>query len=87
MWQRIDFCVAPRTRGPRRNSGSCRPGFVANSGSIPNLELRKADILAGPVERGAFDLVTARAVLHHVADARTAITNMVSRLKLGGALL
>src|SRR5215208_5972647 len=43
---------------------------------IPNLELRKADILAGPVERGAFDLVTARAVLHHVADARTAITKI-----------
>jgi len=39
------------------------------------------------VERGAFDLVTARAVLHHVADARTAITNMVSSLKVGGALL
>jgi ubiquinone/menaquinone biosynthesis C-methylase UbiE len=32
----------------------------------PNLELREADVLAGPVEPGAFDLVTARAVLHHV---------------------
>ena len=28
--------------------------------SMPNLELRKADIVAGPVERGTFDLVTAR---------------------------
>ena len=54
---------------------------------IPNLELRKADIVAGPVERGAFDLVTARAVLHHVADARAAIANMVASLKVGGALL
>jgi len=27
---------------------------------MPNLELRKADIVASPVERGAFDLVTAR---------------------------
>ena len=53
----------------------------------PNLELRKADIIAGPVERGAFDLVTARAVLHHVADARAAIANMVANLKVGGALL
>src|SRR6476646_3832250 len=35
----------------------------------PNLELRQADIVAGPVEAGSFDLVTARAVLHHVADA------------------
>jgi Methyltransferase domain len=39
------------------------------------------------VERGAFDLVTARAVLHHVADARAAIANMVASLKVGGALL
>jgi SAM-dependent methyltransferase len=54
---------------------------------MPNLELRKADIVAGPVERGAFDLVTARAVLHHVADARAAIANMVASLKIGGALL
>jgi SAM-dependent methyltransferase len=54
---------------------------------MPNLELRKADIVAGPVERGAFDLVTARAVLHHVADAQAAIGNMVASLKGGGALL
>ena len=54
---------------------------------IANLELRKADILAGPVERGAFDLVTARAVLHHVADPETAITNMITSVKAGGALL
>src|SRR6266487_5618051 len=54
---------------------------------MPNLELRKADIVAGPVDRGAFDLVTARTVLHHVADARAAIANMVASLKVGGALL
>ena len=54
---------------------------------MPNLELRKADILAGPVEREAFDLVTARAVLHHVADPETAIANMIATLRAGGALL
>jgi SAM-dependent methyltransferase len=54
---------------------------------MPNLELRKADIVAGPVERGTFDLVTARAVLHHVADAQTAIANMVASLKPNGAVL
>jgi len=53
----------------------------------PNLELHKADIVAGPVERGTFDLVTARAVLHHVADAQVAVVNMVAGLKPGGALL
>jgi SAM-dependent methyltransferase len=54
---------------------------------MPNLELRKADIVAGPVERGAFDLVTARAVLHHVADSEAAMANMVASLRAGGALL
>jgi SAM-dependent methyltransferase len=54
---------------------------------MPNLELRKADIVAGPVERGTFDLVTARAVLHHVTDAQAAIVNMVAGLKPGGAIL
>src|SRR5215510_6369647 len=54
---------------------------------MPSLELRKTDIVAGPVERGTFDLVTARAVLHHVADAQAAIANMVAGLKPGGAIL
>src|SRR5947207_4027527 len=54
---------------------------------MQNLELRQADIVAGPVERGAFDLVTARAVLHHVADPEAAMANMVVSLRGGGALL
>ena len=54
---------------------------------LPNLELRQADILAGPVERGAFDLVTARAVLHHVVDGQAAIANMIASLKPDGAIL
>jgi SAM-dependent methyltransferase len=52
----------------------------------PNLEFRQADIVAGPVERGGFDLVTARAVLHHVADAEAAIANLVASMRPGGAL-
>ena len=36
---------------------------------VPGLELRQGDICAGPVTPADFDLVTARAVLHHVADA------------------
>jgi len=54
---------------------------------VTSLELRKADIVARPVQRGTFDLVTARAVLHHVADAKAAIANMVASLKEGGAIL
>lgn len=53
----------------------------------PNLELRQGDIVAGPVEPGMFDLVTARAVLHHVPNAEAAMANMVSSLRPSGALL
>src|SRR5438034_8026579 len=52
----------------------------------PNLELRQGDIVAGPVAPGTFDLVTARAVLHHVADAEVAITNLVVSLRTGGVV-
>jgi SAM-dependent methyltransferase len=53
----------------------------------PGLEYRQADILAGPVQPGGFDLVTARAVLHHVGDAATAVANLVASAKPGGAIL
>jgi SAM-dependent methyltransferase len=53
----------------------------------PGLELRRADILAGPVEPADFDLVTARAVLHHVADPAAAVANLVASARAGGAIL
>jgi SAM-dependent methyltransferase len=53
----------------------------------PGLERRQGDILAGPVDPGSFDLVTARAILHHVADAERAIANLLASLAPGGALL
>jgi SAM-dependent methyltransferase len=53
----------------------------------PGLQLRQADILAGPVEPGGFDLVTARAVLHHVADAGAAVANLAASARPGGAIL
>jgi SAM-dependent methyltransferase len=51
------------------------------------LEVRRADILAGPVEPRDFDLVTARAVLHHVADARAAVVNLAASARPGGTVL
>ena len=54
---------------------------------VPGLELRRADILDGPVEPGEFDLVTARAVLHHVADAEAAVANLVASARPGGSVL
>jgi SAM-dependent methyltransferase len=55
--------------------------------NVPGLELRQADILAGPVQPGDFDLVTARAMLHHVADPEAAVTNLVASAPPGGAVL
>jgi SAM-dependent methyltransferase len=54
---------------------------------VPGLECRQADILAGPVGPGDFDLVTARAVLHHVADAEAAVANLVTSARPGGTIL
>jgi SAM-dependent methyltransferase len=54
---------------------------------VPGLELRRADILAAPVEPGDFDLVTARAVLHHVTGAEAAVANLVASARAGGAIL
>jgi SAM-dependent methyltransferase len=53
----------------------------------PGLQLRRHDILAGPVEPRDFDLVTARAVLHHLPDPGTAIANMAASLRPGGWIL
>jgi SAM-dependent methyltransferase len=53
----------------------------------PNLELRTGDIVAAAPARGEFDLVTARAVLHHVADAEKALVNLVASVRPGGAIL
>ena len=53
----------------------------------PNLELRQGDIVTGPVDPGGFDLVTARAVLHHVPDPGAAFRNLVASLAPGGSIL
>ena len=54
---------------------------------VPGLELRRADICAGPVQPGNFDLVTARAVLHHVGDPEVAVANLVASARPGGRIL
>jgi SAM-dependent methyltransferase len=53
----------------------------------PNLELRRGDIVAGPIDPGTFDLVTARAVLHHVGDIDAAMRNLVAGVAPGGSIL
>ena len=53
----------------------------------PNLEVRHLDILKEEPEPGEYDLVTARAILHHIASPKTAIAHMTQALKRGGVLL
>jgi len=54
---------------------------------VPGLEFRQGDIVAGPVQPLDFDLVTARAELHHVSDAEAAVVNLVASARPGGAVL
>jgi len=52
-----------------------------------NLEVRQLNIVEDAVEPGAYDLVTARAVLHHIQSPEKAIQRMVEALKPGGVFL
>jgi SAM-dependent methyltransferase len=53
----------------------------------PCLEIRRIDILKDEIEEGAYDLVVARALLHHLTPARQALERMIAALKPGGVLL
>jgi SAM-dependent methyltransferase len=53
----------------------------------PCLEVRRIDILHDVIEKDSYDLVVARALLHHLKAARTAVERMVAALKRGGVLL
>jgi len=54
--------------------------------SVPCLEVRRIDILQDHLEPAAYDLVLARAVLHHLTRAREAFQRMFAALKPGGLL-
>jgi len=53
----------------------------------PCLEVRRIDILRDDIETGFYDLVVARALLHHLTPAASALRRMIQALKPGGALL
>jgi SAM-dependent methyltransferase len=53
----------------------------------PNLEVRQLNILEDAVEEGSYDLVTARAVLHHTESPEKAVQRMLAALKPGGVFL
>lgn len=51
------------------------------------LEIRRHDIVAGPLEPDAYDLVHTRLLLRHLPDRARALGNMVASLRPGGWLL
>jgi SAM-dependent methyltransferase len=53
----------------------------------PCLEVRQIDALHDGIEESSYDFVVARALLHHLTPARTALECMVKALKPGGVLL
>jgi SAM-dependent methyltransferase len=53
----------------------------------PCLEVRRIDVLNDPIEENYYDLVVARALLHHLAPARKALERMIAAVKPGGVLL
>lgn len=55
--------------------------------NLPNLEVRRHDIVTDPLPEAAFDLVHARLVLMHLPERETALARMISALKPGGWLV
>jgi SAM-dependent methyltransferase len=53
----------------------------------PDLEVRRIDIVHDNLEQGAYELVTVRAVLHHLPGREEAVRRMIAALKPGGVLL
>lgn len=62
------------------------PRFVEPLAS-ETVEVRGHDIMTGPPERDAFDLVHARLVVEHLADPRAAVANMAAAVRPGGWLV
>ena len=61
-------------------------GYMAEL-DAPRLEVRRIDVLEDEIEAGFYDFVVARALLHHLPDAKTALERMVAAVKPGGAFL
>src|SRR5215211_4714452 len=59
------------------------PRFLDGHG-LANLEARRHDLLADPLEDGAFDLAHARAVLEHIPAREAALARMVAAVRPGG---
>jgi SAM-dependent methyltransferase len=54
---------------------------------VPNLEVRRHDIVNDPLPEAAFDLVHSRLVLLHIAEREKALARMIAALKPAGWLV
>ncbi len=63
------------------------PRFLDGLSGVANIEVRRHDIVADPLEDAAFDLVHCRALLCHLGDPLEALRRMASALRPGGWLL
>jgi SAM-dependent methyltransferase len=55
--------------------------------AAPGVEVRRHDIVAEPIEAGAFDLVHCRLLLEHLPQADVALDRMIEALRPGGWLV
>lgn len=54
--------------------------------TLPNLQVRRHNILEDELEPASYDLVHCRALLMHLADPQLALTRMAAALRSGGWL-
>jgi len=62
------------------------PALLADL-SLPNLEVRRHDVVAEPLPEAAFDLIHTRAVLMHIPQRDQVLASLVRALRPGGVLL
>ena len=58
-----------------------------DSMNLPNVEVRRHDIVSDTLPEAAFDLACARLVLEHVSEPDRALARMISAVKPGGWVL
>ncbi len=59
---------------------------VLDALDLPDVEVRRHDVVSDDIEEAAFDLVHARSLLMHLSDPRRALERMVAALAPGGRL-
>ncbi|MFE5021915.1 class I SAM-dependent methyltransferase [Streptomyces sp. NPDC056656] len=61
--------------------------FLGGLSRHTNTTVRRLDVLTDPLPQAAFDVITARALLHHLPGRDLVIARLAAALKPGGALV